>query len=64
MHQSWIFVFLIYQPHHQSLSLIENQGDGFSIVLLPSVEGSPVLSLFFTLAAKLFEMFGDLGMVR
>jgi hypothetical protein len=32
--------------------------------LLPSVEGSPVLSLFFTLAAKLFEMFGDLGMVR
>jgi hypothetical protein len=59
MHQSWIFVFLNYQPHHQSLSLIENQENGFSIKLLPSVEGSPVLLLFFMLAAEPFEMFGD-----
>jgi len=28
--------------HHQLLSLIENQGDGFSFISLPSVEGSPV----------------------
>jgi hypothetical protein len=59
----------IFSPscHHHfylSLSLIENQGDGFILYRCHQLKVLQCFSLFFALAAEHSEMFGSSGMDR